>query len=138
MGRWLKIEEAEDTRQNKGGKGGSERKTFTPSEQPEGCKKIFVGDLSWNVDDNMLWEFFGKAGTVTFVRLATDRETGQPRGFGHVEFDSEDAAKKAVEEMNGEDLDGRGVRVDYAGERKEGGEGKGGKGKGGKGKGEGK
>merc|ERR1711998_601558 len=76
-------------------------------------------------------------GTVTNVRLATDRETGQPRGFGHVEFDSEEATEKAVTEMNGTDLDGRSLRIDYAGAKKE--DGKGGKGgKGSKGKGKGK
>merc|ERR1719174_280105 len=144
MGRWLRINEAEDTREKsgkgKGSKGGKGAKTFTPSEKPDGCKKIFCGNLSWNVDDNMLWEFFGEAGTVTFVRLATDREKGQPRGFGHVEFEDEESAEKAVTDFNGKDLAGRGVRIDYAGERKDDGKGKGGKGKGkgkdgGKGKG---
>ena len=133
MGRWLKIEEAEDTRPKRegAGKGG---KTFTPSEKPEGCQKCFVGNLSWNVTEDMLWEFFGEAGEVKFVRIATDRETGQPRGFGHVEFSDTDAAEKAVTTLNGKELDGRGVRIDYASEKKDSGKGE----SKGKGKGKGK
>jgi len=91
--------------------------------------KLFVGGLSWNTDDDGLWNAFSKFGNITFQRVCTDRESGQSRGFGFVSFDSEDNANKAVAEMDGKELDGRNIKVNIAMPR----EPKGGKGEGGAG-----
>jgi len=62
-------------------------------------------------------EVFGHCGEISNVRLATDRETGDFKGFGHIEFAETEATDKAVA-MAGQDVCGRAVRVDYANERK--------------------
>lgn len=101
-------------RGRKGGKGGGRGN--------DDRKKVFVGNLSWGVDEEMLTEFFEEAvGKVSFVRIATDRETGQPRGFAHVEFEDPDSVEVAVSTLNGADLDGRSLRVDHAGNKPDGG-----------------
>merc|ERR1712028_245775 len=128
MGRWLRI--------NYAPKAASAAKSwgstpYVPKEKPEGCTSCFVGNLSWNVDNDMLWAHFESIGSIGEARVATNRESGQSRGFGHVDFTDTDACTKAVETMNGTQMDNRDIRVDYAG----GGGGKGDKGKGGKGKG---
>ncbi|KAJ1286806.1 hypothetical protein BS78_03G380300 [Paspalum vaginatum] len=79
--------------------------------------KLFVGGLSWGTNDQTLREAFSTFGEVTEARVITDRETGRSRGFGFVSFTSSDEAKSAVEQMDGQDLEGRSVRVNFANER---------------------
>jgi nucleolin len=74
---------------------------------------LFVGNLSYNVSEDTVWSFFNDYG-VKSVRLPTDRETGRPKGFGYVEFEDIDGAKKAFEATNGAEIDGRSVRLDYS------------------------
>jgi RNA recognition motif-containing protein len=81
------------------------------------AKKLFVGGLSWNTDDNLLRESFGKFGVVADARVILDRETGRSRGFGFVTFDDDNAAKSAISGMDGSTLDGRNIRVNEAQER---------------------
>lgn len=69
--------------------------------------KLFVGGLSWNIDDNSLWEAFSKHGEVPFCRVATEKETGKSRGFGFVSFKDAEAAETAIKEMYETELDGR-------------------------------
>jgi len=88
--------------------------------------KLFVGGLSWNTDDGLLKDAFSSFGDVTEARVITDRESGRSRGFGFVNFADEAAAKSAVEQMDGKELDGRNVRVNFANERTAGGGGGGG------------
>ena len=76
--------------------------------------KIFVGNLSWDTKDDGLKDFFLKFGNVVSATVITYRDTGRSKGFGFVEFDSEDAAKKAIEEGNGGELDGRNINVNEA------------------------
>jgi RNA recognition motif-containing protein len=76
--------------------------------------KIFVGNLSWDTKDEGLREFFSKFGTVVSASIITYRDTGRSKGFGFVEFDSEDAAKKAIDEGNNAELDGRNINVNEA------------------------
>jgi len=76
-----------------------------------------VGNLSYNTTPESLREFFESVGTVTDSRIVTDKETGRKRGFGYVEFDSIDTVKKAFS-LRGQELDGRPINVDVAGERK--------------------
>jgi nucleolin len=83
------------------------------SEKPEGCLTCFLGNLSWNADEGMVREAFDSCGEITSVRFATDRETGRPKGFGHIEFATTEAADAAMA-LAGTLIDGREVRVDYA------------------------
>lgn len=80
---------------------------------------LFVGSLSWGVNDDMLSEFFAQAGTVVSARVITDRDSGRSKGFGFVEMSSDDEAKKAVDELNGKELDGRAINVSEARPREE-------------------
>lgn len=77
-------------------------------------KKLFVGNLSYGVTDELLKEFFEGVGTVESAKVITDRETGRSRGFGFVEMSSEDEAKKAIDELNEKELDGRAISVNEA------------------------
>ncbi len=76
--------------------------------------KLFVGNLSWNTDDNSLGNAFGNYGTVKSAKVITDRETQRSRGFGFVEFENSEDAKAAMNAMHDADLDGRKIRVNMA------------------------
>lgn len=75
---------------------------------------LFVGSLSWNVTDDQLNEFFSAAGKVVSAKVITDRDTNRSKGFGFVEMGSDEEAKKAIDELNGKELDGRAVNVSEA------------------------
>lgn len=77
-------------------------------------KKIYVGNLSFNSDDNDLAAVFSEFGEVVSARVITDRETGRSRGFGFVEMADDSAALKAIEAVNGKDVDGRALNVNEA------------------------
>ena len=81
--------------------------------------KLFVGNLSWGLDWRELKDIFKEFGEVSFVRIVTDRETGKSRGFGFVEFENAEDATRAKEEMDGKEIDGRELKIDFAQERKE-------------------
>ncbi len=81
--------------------------------------KLFVGSLSWGVNDDQLRDFFAQVGTVVSATVIMDRDSGRSKGFGFVEMSSDDEAKKAVEELNGKELDGRTVTVSEARPRDE-------------------
>lgn len=81
-------------------------------------KKIFVGNLPWDVDDQKLEDMFTQYGDVQSSKVITDRETGRSRGFGFIEMD-EDAANDAISGLNGKDVGGRDLRVNEANERPE-------------------
>ena len=90
--------------------------------------RLYVGNLPYSVTELDLRDLFGGLGTVTDAKIVTDRETGRPRGFGFVEMSTEDEARKAIEEMNGRDVQGRQVAVKEAEDRRGGGGGGGGRG----------
>lgn len=81
-------------------------------------KKLFVGGLSWGTKEESLRQAFERFGTIEDVHVAVDRDTGRSRGFGFVTFAEEEQAKTALNEMNGTELDGRSLRVDFATERR--------------------
>lgn len=81
--------------------------------------KLFVGSLAWATNDDSLKDFFSAAGTVASANVIMDRESGRSKGFGFVEMSSDEEAKKAVEELNGKELDGRPVVVNEARPRAE-------------------
>jgi len=81
--------------------------------------KLFVGSLAWATNDDSLKDFFASAGKVVSANVIMDRESGRSKGFGFVEMSSDEEAKKAVEELNGKDLDGRAIVVNEARPREE-------------------
>ena len=89
--------------------------------------KLYVGNMSFKTTEADLRNAFGQFGAVTDVYIATDRETGRPRGFAFVTFATAEEAKAAVEKMNGADLDGRALNVNEAKPKEEMGGGGGGR-----------
>jgi RNA recognition motif-containing protein len=81
--------------------------------------KLFVGNLSFNTTENDLSAAFAAFGTVTETNLMMDRETGRPRGFGFITMSSDEEAQKAIEGLNGKDMDGRALTVNVAKPREE-------------------
>ena len=81
-------------------------------------KKLFVGNLSWNVRDEELKEAFAPFGTVEEAVVIMDRMKNRSKGFGFVTFSTEDEAQKAMTEMDGKEIDGRPVNVSLAREEK--------------------
>ncbi|XP_010551665.1 PREDICTED: glycine-rich RNA-binding protein 2, mitochondrial-like [Tarenaya hassleriana] len=79
--------------------------------------KIFVGGLSWGTDDQSLREVFSKYGDVVDARVIVDRDSGRSRGFGFVNFSSEESATSAISDMDGKELNGRNIRVNAANDR---------------------
>ncbi|XP_065878945.1 glycine-rich RNA-binding protein 2, mitochondrial-like [Euphorbia lathyris] len=88
--------------------------------------KVFIGGISYATDDTSLREAFSKYGDVVEARVIVDRETGRSRGFGFVTYNSGEEASSAIQALDGQDLHGRRVRVNFANERARGGGGFGG------------
>ncbi|HET7846916.1 MAG TPA: RNA-binding protein [Acidimicrobiia bacterium] len=78
---------------------------------------IYVGNLTFNTNSTDLENLFAQHGSVSKAQVVTDRDTGRSRGFGFVEMDSADDAAKAIEALNGKDVDGRQLTVNLAKER---------------------
>lgn len=77
-------------------------------------QNLFIGSLAYATNDEGLKAFFETIGEVTSARVVTDRETGRSKGFGFVEYADEANNQKAVDELNGKDLDGRPINVSLA------------------------
>ena len=99
--RWLKIQEGFDRPM-----------VNAAGAKPDGCDTVFVGNLPWDVTEDQMFEIFGSE-SVARVRLATDKETGDFKGFGHVQFYNADDVDEAVK-LAGTSVNGRAIRVDYA------------------------
>jgi len=80
-------------------------------------KKLFVGSLSWNTTDEGLRRAFEKFGEVLEAKVIKDRETDRSRGFGFVSFANPKDAMDAMAAMDGQELDGRTIKVNEAQER---------------------
>ena len=89
-------------------------------------RRLYVGNLPYTTGEAELQELFSKAGTVESVRVMRDAATGRARGFAFVEMATEEGATKAIENLNGRDLQGRTITVSEARERTGGGGGGGG------------
>ena len=100
-----------------GASGRVERPYKPEGAKPDGCVELFCGNLPWSIDDDKITDFFKDCGTVTATRWLNDKETGDFKGVGWVTFSSTEEVDKAVE-MGGEQLDGRPIRIDYAGQKK--------------------
>jgi len=83
--------------------------------------RLYVGNLSFNTSSDTVRAAFSQYGDVTDVHMVTDRQTGQPRGFGFVTMGTTQAAQAAIAALNGSNLDGRDLRVNEAEERQGGG-----------------
>ncbi|CAH9100513.1 unnamed protein product [Cuscuta europaea] len=79
--------------------------------------RCFVGGLSFNTVEDDLGRTFENYGKVMETKIIMDRETGRSRGFGFVTFETADGMEKAIEALNGRDIDGRNVTVNQAQER---------------------
>jgi len=77
-------------------------------------KKLYVGNLSYDVDSSALEQLFGAHGTVTSAQIISDRDTGQSKGFGFVEMGSDKEAQSAIAALNGQDHGGRALTVNEA------------------------
>jgi len=88
--------------------------------------KLFVGNLSFKTTENDLFDAFAVHGTVMEANLMLDRMTGRPRGFGFVTMSTPEEAERAIEALNGAELDGRSLTVNIARPREERGGGSGG------------
>ncbi|KAG1811241.1 uncharacterized protein BJ212DRAFT_1579263 [Suillus subaureus] len=100
-------------------------KSFGDTQSPV-SSVLFVGNLSFGVNEDQLWEVFGEHGDVKSVRVPTDRESGRPKGFAYVEFSAVEAAQTAHGQLQGYELDGRSLRLDYSQPRDSAGGGRGG------------
>jgi RNA recognition motif-containing protein len=76
--------------------------------------KLYVGNLSYDTNEAALRELFGKAGTIRSVTIPMDRKTNQPRGFAFVEMETPADALKAIKMCNGQEIDGREIKVNEA------------------------
>jgi RNA recognition motif-containing protein len=77
-------------------------------------KKIYVGNLSYNTYEDGLRTVFQNYGTVVSAKIITDRDSGQSKGFGFVEMGSDEEARAAIGALNGQELDGRALKVNEA------------------------
>ena len=77
-------------------------------------KKLYVGNLSYDVDSSALGEMFTAHGTVESSQIITDRDTGRSKGFGFVEMGSDKEAQAAIAALNGQDHGGRALTVNEA------------------------
>jgi cold-inducible RNA-binding protein len=80
-------------------------------------KKLYIGNLGYEVTKEDLQELFAQAGTCESVAVIIDRATGQSRGFGFVEMSSNSEAQKVIQQFNGHDFKGRALKVNEAMER---------------------
>ena len=77
-------------------------------------KKLYVGNLPYSANDASLNELFSKAGEVISAKVITDADSGRSKGFGFVEMSTTEEAKKAIEQFDNTELDGRNIKVNEA------------------------
>src|SRR5689334_17997801 len=99
------------------------------------AKKLYVGNLSYQVDSSELEQLFGQHGQVLSAQVINDRDTGRSKGFGFVEMANDDEAQAAIAALNGQQHDGRTLTVNEARPKEDRGGGGGGYGGGGGGRG---
>jgi len=78
------------------------------------AKKLYIGNLNYATDEAAIRKMFEPHGEVVSLNLITDKYTGQSKGFGFVEMASDEAAKAAIAALNGQQIDGRAIRVNEA------------------------
>lgn len=119
MGRDIRINYAKPRPSGGGRGGGGGGRTPKPlGEKPDGCTTVFLGNLSYDVDDDKTREFFKECGTIADIRWLKDKDSGEFRGAGFVQFEDPETAIDLAVKKNGTDFMGRTIRVDYAAPRK--------------------
>jgi len=78
------------------------------------AKKLYVGNLSYDMTEDALKDTFSQAGTVESAIIIKDKMSGRSKGFGFVEMSTDEEAQKAIEMLNGKELDGRALTVNEA------------------------
>lgn len=82
-------------------------------------KQIYAGNLSYSMTDESLQKLFQQHGEVASAKVIRDRETGRSKGFGFVEMVNDDEADKAIQSLDGAEVEGRGIRVNFAQPKKD-------------------
>lgn len=80
---------------------------------------IFVAGLNYNISEAELGDLFAEYGEISTVKIVTDRESGRSKGYGFVEMADEEAGNKAIEALNGAEIEGRSIAVSVARPREE-------------------
>jgi len=118
MGREIKIDFANPRpggdRPKKAGAGGGANKGL--SARPDNCTTVFAGNLSYDIDDDKMREFAAESGEIKAIRWLTDRDSGDFKGCGFIEFYDAESVDKFILK-NGEDVLGRNIRLDYSAPR---------------------
>lgn len=81
---------------------------------------LYVGSLGYDVEESEIQRLFEQYGEVKSVRIIKDKETGQSKGFGFVEMEKKEDAMKALERLNGHELNGRNIRVNLSKSKRKG------------------
>lgn len=84
------------------------------TEAAEPNVRLFIGGLAWAATDEDLQKAFEPFGTIVSSAVIKNKETGRSKGFGFVEFETEEEASKAKEEMDGQEIAGRPIKIDFA------------------------
>ncbi|KAI1922653.1 nuclear localization sequence binding protein [Ophidiomyces ophidiicola] len=117
-GRKINVDFA-NARQNAGApreRAQSRAKNFGDQTSPE-SDTLFIGNISFGADENTIQEAFSSHGSILGIRLPTDPDSGRPKGFGYVQFSSSDEARSALNALQGSDLAGRSMRLDFSSPR---------------------
>lgn len=85
------------------------------------AKKLYIGNLSYDVTEDELAQLFGQCGQVSSAKIIKDKDTGRSKGFGFVEMANDEEATHAIARMKGHDVKGRPITVDEAKEKSSGG-----------------
>ena len=75
---------------------------------------IYLGNIAWSMTEDAVEALFAEFGTVSSVKIITDKYSGRSKGFGFVEMDDDAAAQKAIDALNDSEQDGRNLRVNQA------------------------
>ena len=111
-GRTINLDYAKPNPNQEGGRGNRRAQQYG-DQLSEPSTTVFVGNVSFEADEEMLSEAFSKYGTITGVRLPTDPDSGSLKGYGYVEFMSIEEATTAINAMRGYNLAGRPLRLDF-------------------------
>jgi RNA recognition motif-containing protein len=76
--------------------------------------KLFISNLAYRTGEDTVRQLFERFGIVKFIHILTDRDTGRSRGFGFLEMSDHTSAQKAMDSLNGRDVEGRAIRIDWA------------------------